>query len=84
MTKLPPQSNIELQIRAKCSLTNHSVWSETCYFSSGYTIPFTENFSGNALPAGWSCKTGALADQQNSVAELRADHNGHGQPAPKD
>ena len=62
LTKLPPQSNIELQIRAKCSLTNHSVWSETCYFSSGYTIPFTENFSGNALPAGWSGKTGALAD----------------------
>lgn len=62
LTGLPTQENIELQVRAKCSLSSQSNWSKSLTFTTGYGIPFTENFSGNALPAGWSCKTGALAD----------------------
>lgn len=62
LTQLPSQSNIELQVRAKCSLTSHSVWSDTYSITSGYTVPFTEEFTGTELPVGWEFETGAIAD----------------------
>lgn len=62
LTKLPAQTDIELQVRAKCSLSSQSDWSETLSFRTGYGVPFTENFKVTELPAGWSFETGALAE----------------------
>lgn len=62
LTGLPTQKNIELQVRAKCSMTSQSVWSETLTFATGYGIPFTEEFTATDLPAGWEFKTGAIGD----------------------
>lgn len=62
LTGLPTQKNIELQVRAKCSMTSQSVWSETLKFTTGYGVPFTEKFASTELPNGWEFKTGAIAD----------------------
>lgn len=62
LTKLPTQTDIELQIRAKCSLTNQSDWSESLNFKTGYGVPFTEPFNGTSLPLGWELKVGELGD----------------------
>lgn len=59
---LPASANIELQVRAKCSFTSFSPWSEPVIFTSGYMIPFTENFDANTLPSRWKFDTGLLAD----------------------
>lgn len=62
LTKLPAQADMELQVRAKCSLSSQSAWSEILSFKTGYGVPFTENFKVTELPAGWSFETGVLAD----------------------
>lgn len=62
LTTLPSSSNIELQVRAKCSLTSFSPWSTSVNFSSGYMIPFTENFDLNTLPSRWKFDSGTLTD----------------------
>lgn len=61
LTTLPSSSKIELQVRAKCSLTSLSPWSKSLFFTSGYAIPFAEDFnSSNTLPTGWSFENGLL------------------------
>lgn len=61
-TGLPINSSIELQVRAKCSLTNYSVWSKPVTFATGYAIPFTEEFNMTVLPATWNFESGILSD----------------------
>jgi hypothetical protein len=63
LTGLPYQSEIELQVRSKCSMTSLSPWSdETLSFISGYNLPFGENFEAGVLPAGWRLEKGPIAD----------------------
>lgn len=57
---LPGLSSIEIEVRAKCSSTEHSLWSKKVTFTSGYTLPFTENFK--TLNAGWEFRQGKIAD----------------------
>lgn len=59
---LPTQQQIELQVRAKCSLTDQSHWSKSVFFTSGYSIPFIEDFKADELPSGWEFKTGAIGN----------------------
>lgn len=62
LSGLPTQTLIEFQVRAKCSLTSHSEWSEILTFETGYGVPFVETFGDTALPGGWSLESGVLAD----------------------
>lgn len=62
LTTLPASSNVEVQVRAKCSLTSFSPWSKSVTFTTGYAIPFTENFDSGTLPSRWSFESGILAD----------------------
>lgn len=62
LSGLPAQTFVELQVRAKCSMTSQSDWSEILTFKTGYGVPFVETFSDAALPFGWSLESGALAD----------------------
>lgn len=59
-TDLPTNSSVEVQVRAKCSLTSASPWSKTLTFTTGYSVPFTETFDKTELPAGWSFENGLL------------------------
>ncbi len=52
----------DVRVRARCSSTSQSEWSETYSFKSGLTVPFMEVFGNESeAPAGWSSQTGALA-----------------------
>lgn len=59
---LPSTTDMDVQVRAKCSATSQSDWSKTYSFRSGYSIPFTERFDESTLPNGWDFKTGAISD----------------------
>jgi hypothetical protein len=64
LTTLPLKSDIELQVRSKCTPNSFGAWSETVAFFSGYEIPFSENFdaiANNKLPGGWKIETGDIA-----------------------
>lgn len=62
LTTLPESSNVELQVRAKCSLNSFSPWSKPITFATGYRIPFTESFDEADIPSGWSFENGILSD----------------------
>ncbi|GHT88729.1 hypothetical protein FACS189474_4490 [Bacteroidia bacterium] len=65
LTTLPVNSTVEVQVRAKCSLTSVGPWSETLTFTSGFGVPFSENFdntTNNQLPSGWTIKSGAIGE----------------------
>ena len=55
-------TDYEVQVRALCSETEHSKWSEKASFKSGLAVPFTEDFTKEKEePSGWTAKTGNLA-----------------------
>lgn len=55
-------TDYDVQIRALCSETEHSKWSEKASFKSGLAVPFTEDFTKEKEePVGWMAKTGDLA-----------------------
>lgn len=60
LNNLPNHKKIELQVRAKCSLSSIGNWSKSLYFTSGYGVPFVEDFKADKLPLGWDFKTGEL------------------------
>lgn len=62
LEKLPTQSDMDVQVRSKCSETTCSEWSKTLTFHTGYGIPFIEKFDEGTLPFGWLFKTGSIAD----------------------
>jgi hypothetical protein len=50
-----------VQVRARCSTTSQSDWSETATFTSGMSVPFEKRFAEDAsAPAGWLYKSGVL------------------------
>jgi len=59
---LPTQSDMDVQVRSRCSETSCSEWSKTLTFHTGYGVPFMEKFDESALPIGWLFKTGAVSD----------------------
>jgi hypothetical protein len=65
LTGLPYRSEIELQIRSKCSLTAASPWNN-CSFTSGYDLPFSESFDASVQPAGWSMEKAELTATTNT------------------
>lgn len=62
MKKLPTLTNIELQVRAKCSMTSQSEWSKPLTFQTGYSIPFSQELVGASAPSGWNFETGAIGE----------------------
>ena len=58
---LPGMTDIDVQLRAKCDAATASRWSDTFTFRTGYTVPFTEKFDGDAMPGGWEPRHGTLA-----------------------
>lgn len=58
---LPGMTDIDVQLRAKCDAATASRWSATFTFRTGYTVPFTEKFDGDAMPGGWEPRNGTLA-----------------------
>ena len=62
LENLPTQSDMDVQVRSRCSVASCSEWSRTLTFHTGYGVPFMEKFDEKALPVGWSFKTGAIAD----------------------
>lgn len=68
-TGLPINSELEMQVRARCSLTSSSQWSQTAAFATGYAIPFTETFDRTTLPAGWRFENGLLSDPTEFCTE---------------
>ena len=62
LTGLDGLTSYDVQVRALCSETEHSKWSEMTTFKSGLSVPFTEDFtSEKSEPSGWMSKTGELA-----------------------
>ena len=59
---LPGRSIIEVRVAAKCSESESSDWSRIMTFTSGYVLPFTEDFSDENLSPEWEFKTGELTD----------------------
>lgn len=61
LTGLDGLTGYVAQVRALCSETEHSKWSEKVTFKSGLAVPFTEDFTAEkAEPAGWKAKAGEL------------------------
>lgn len=60
MTDLPGQTDMEVQLRAKCDAATTSRWSDTFVFRTGYTVPFVEKFDGSELPSGWEYLVGQI------------------------
>lgn len=62
ITGLEGLTSYEVQVRARCSATQKSVWSETATVRSGLAVPFTEDFTAESdMPAGWEVRQGTLA-----------------------
>lgn len=62
LTGLDGLTEYDVQVRALCSETEHSKWSEKATFKSGLAVPFAEDFTAEkSEPAGWASKTGELA-----------------------
>ena len=62
LTGLDGLTNYDVRVRARCSVSSQSQWSEICTFKSGLAVPFMEVFGEeSAEPSGWSAKTGELA-----------------------
>ncbi len=59
---LPTQSDVDVQVRSRCSETSCSEWSKTLTFNTGYAVPFKEKFDEETLPIGWLFKTGSISD----------------------
>lgn len=61
ITGLDGVTDYDVQVRARCSATSMSDWSQTFTFKSGLAVPFTYNFSENGgFPADWTMATGAI------------------------
>lgn len=69
ITGLPSKQDIEAQVRAKCSASSMSNWSKSLTFKSGYSIPFTENFTDTEMPSGWEFRVGALATPTEFITD---------------
>lgn len=72
MAGLPSQTDMEVQLRAKCDAATHSPWSAPLVFRTGYTVPFAERFDGETAPQGWEPLTGELGSP--TVFEDTEDH----------
>lgn len=66
---LPSKQDIEVEVRAKCSASSMSNWSKSLTFKSGYSIPFTENFTDAEMPSGWEFRVGALATPTEFITD---------------
>ncbi len=63
LENLESYKKYDVRVRAVCSQTSQSEWSEVCTFKSDLYIPFLIKFEEEETePNGWGCKTGALAD----------------------
>lgn len=61
ITGLEGLTDYEVQVRARCSATEKSDWSETLTFKSGLAVPFNIVFGDlDAAPSGWQTKVGEL------------------------
>lgn len=62
LTGLAAITPYDIEVRAHCSATEHSSWSETCSFTSGLSTPFSMAFAElEELPSTWQMKQGQLA-----------------------
>ena len=68
---LPGTTDIDVQLRAKCDAATASRWSDTFTFRTGYTVPFTERFDGDAMPSGWEPRHATLATPTEFTEALR-------------
>ena len=64
-TGLPTVTDIEAQVRVKCSISSFSVW-ESLTFKTGYELPYTETFSGDDLPYGWKKESGLIGEDNTT------------------
>ncbi len=63
LTGLEGFTDYDVQVRARCSATSQSQWSETGTFRSGMSVPFDLAFTDlDALPSGWDIMEGALSE----------------------
>lgn len=63
LTGLEGFTSYDVQVRARCSATSQSEWSETGTFVSGMAVPFKIAFSDlSAMPGEWQYMEGALSD----------------------
>lgn len=57
-------TSYDVQVRARCSATSQSQWSETSTFISGMAVPFRLAFGElDALPGAWEYMEGKLTDK---------------------
>ncbi|MEG2336758.1 MAG: hypothetical protein RSC04_03340, partial [Bacteroidales bacterium] len=61
VSSFTPNSLLEVQVQAKCTQEDLSLWSKTSNsFQSGYVVPFVEKFNDSDLPLYWGNKKGAF------------------------
>jgi hypothetical protein len=61
MSGLDGLTNYDVQVRARCSTTSQSEWSDSYTFKSGMLVPFEEIFKDEAsAPNGWLFETGKI------------------------
>lgn len=61
LTGLEPATTYYAYVRSYIDGTNHSGWSEVFSFTTGYGVPFTEEFSSSSIPTGWNRYSGLMS-----------------------
>ena len=59
---LPGRTNIEVRVAAKCSANEVSDYSKTITVTTGYVLPFVEQFTDDIISSEWEFVTGELTD----------------------
>lgn len=60
LTGLDGKTVYDVRVRALCSETQHSSWSDVAQFTSGLAVPFTEEFANEETDPGWKSMRGKL------------------------
>lgn len=67
LTNLDGGTAYTVKVKAVCSETEQSTWSNVVNFNTNYGFPFTETFETSTFPADWTRLSGAAEDAFNGT-----------------